>query len=312
MRKVFMVLVALAVIFSLSCISTMAEEARKESTGVRQTQRSIEKDHDPDEHIEREYKVIELPVGSYNRMVAELDRQREEIHSLREEVRSLREEIVQLLADLLERQWEEIHNLREMQQHQYNFMQEMLSRENEIRLRQVMGERNREWEPEREEQNIEMELRHMQEQVERNPRDPELRLKLGHIYREVDNIDAAFGQFKAAIEIAPDFEPAYGALEDLRAQFPDVSRRPNEKPLEDSAGTVISANKEEIKLQVFEGDVITFKVPFIQNEEGKWVLVEDFAHFAGSLEPGMKVKILWQEMEDRRIIRRVERIEDEE
>ena len=58
----------------------------------------------------------------------------------------------------------------------------------------------------------------------------------------VGNVEAAYRQYKAALEIAPDFEPAYGALEELRATFPDISRRPAEKPLEDSVGKVISAD----------------------------------------------------------------------
>ena len=279
MRKVCIVLVALAVVLSLSCVSTMAQDNTKEYS-----------------------------------LIAEIERQREEIRGLREEVRSLREGLLQLLANQIERQWDEMNALREMQQQQFNFMQEMLNREHEVRLEQMMGGRERNRERERDdEDNIEMMLRRVQEEVKRNPGDPELRVHLGHLYWRAENVEGAYRQFKAALEIAPDFGEAFESLEKLRMEFPDVSRIPVEKRLEDSAGEVISANKEEIKLQLFESDdVVTFKVPFVQNEEGQWVLNEDFAHFASSLEPGMRIKVLWQEMEDRRIIRKVERLEDDE
>jgi tetratricopeptide (TPR) repeat protein len=202
--------------------------------------------------------------------------------------------------------------LREMQQNQNNFMQGMLNREYEVRLKQGMEGREREWDRERDEPNIEMMLRRYEEGVERNPGDPELRVELGNIYWKVDNIEAAYRQYKAALEIAPDFGPAYGALEELRAEFPDVSRTPVEKPLKDAAGTVISANKEEIKLEIFEGDALTFKVPFIQIEDESWVPNEDFSEFTSSLQPGMRVKILWEETDCCRIIHKIERIEDEE
>lgn len=308
MKRVHMIFFALAVIFSLSCISLMAEEDRTEYSGVEQTPGAVEKDSDWNEPT----------AVSYSRLVSELERQREEIRALREEVRSLREEILQLLITQLDRQWEEVKSLRMMQEHQYEFLQGMLKEEHNLRTRQFaeMREREPEWGRDKDkfegEFNIGKELMHLQEQVELNPRDPELRMKLGHIYQEVDNIDAAFGQYKAALEVAPDFEPAFHALEELRMKFPDMSRKPAEKPLEDAAGEVISANKEEVKVAVFEGDAMTFKVPFIQNEEGAWVLNGDLSEYTGTLEPGMRVRIIWQQMEDRMVIRRIERMEDEE
>jgi tetratricopeptide (TPR) repeat protein len=296
----------------------MAQEDAKEYSGVKQTKGPVEKDLDRNEHVKREYEIIKRGTGSPNdKLIAEFERQREEIRALREEVRFLREGLLQLLANQMERQWEELNALREMQQHQYNFMQEMLNREQEVRLDNMRRDDDRNWEREKERERdgdeIEMMLKRDQEEVERNPGDPELRVHLGHLLWRVENIEGAYRQFKAALEIAPDFEEAFGSLERLRMEFPDVSRIPVEKPLEDSAGTVISANKEEIKLQIFGSDAVeTFKVPFVQNEEGEWLLNEDFAHFAGSLEPGMRIKILWQKTEDRRIIHKIERLEDEE
>ena len=101
-------------------------------------------------------------------------------------------------------------------------------------------------------------------------------------------------------------------MEELRAQFPDISRRPAEKPLKDAAGKVVSANKEEVKLEIFEGDAVTFKVPFIQAEDESWLPNEDFAEFTSSLQPGMRVRIVWEETDCCRIIRKIERIEGEE
>jgi len=317
MRKVSVILVALAVILSLSCVSTMAQEVRKEYRVVKQKEGAVEKDSDRNENIKREYEIVERITGSSNNaLIAELGRQREELQALREEIRSLREGLLQLLAMQIERQWEEMNALREMQQQQFHFMQEMLGREHEGRFDRMNREddRERDWtrERERDEDNIEMRLRRLQEEVERNPGNAELRVELGHFYWRLGDIEAAYRQFKAALEIAPDFEEAFGSLEKLRGEFPDISRVPVEKPLRDSAGEVISANKEEIKLQIFESDdVVTFNVPFVQNEVGEWVLNEDFAHFAGSLKPGMRIKILWQEMEDRRVIRKIERLEGE-
>lgn len=316
MRKVCIVLVALAVILSLSCVSTMAQKVTEEYQVVKYKEGAVKKDSDRNDNVKREYEIIERVAGSpNNRLANEIERQREEIRGLREEIRSLREGLLQLLANQMERQWEEMHALREMQQQQSHFMQEMLGREHEVRLDNMRrgDDRNRERERERDgEDNIEMMLRRVQEEVERNPGDPELRVHLGHLFWRAGNVERAYRQFKAALEIAPDFGEAFESLEKLRMEFPDVSRIPVERPLEDSAGEVISANEKEIKLQIFESDdVVTFKVPFVQNEEGKWVLNEDFAHFAGSLEPGARIKIFWQEMEDRRIIRKVQHLEDD-
>jgi len=315
MKKVFVVLTIFTVIFSLWCTSLMAEGSRE-----MQKQGELKRDDDRNEHVEQESHSDERdqPEGLYERLFAELERQREENRALREEVRNLKEEIIHLLSNQVERQEDEITTLRTMLEEQYNFVRELLEGEYELRkAKQLVEVRKFEMEMGEHGTNapdIEREIAEIQGAVERDPNNLELRVRLGDLYWKVDNIEGAFHQYKTALSINPDFDRAFQALEKLRAEFPDISRRPErerEQPLERIAGTVVSANKEEIKLGVGEGDVLTFRVEFRRREDGSWALNEDLAEFAGSLEPGMRVGLLWQEEEGRRVIRRIERTENE-
>ena len=325
MKRVFMILVALIVIFSFWCTSPMAQDTgeRAEESG----EAHIERDEDSDEHAEQEGHWDEgdddRPEGLYGRLLADLERQREENRALREEVRSLKDEIVHLLSDQIQRQQEEIHNLRMMLEQQNEFMRGLMREEFEIRktremfgagrddkdmemmmrMRMGMGEN---------EGNIERDIEEVQEALKRNPNDPELHTKLAHLYLEVDHLDAAVEQYKMALSINPDFDPAFRGLEELRAKYPDISREPEpERPLEDNAGTVVSANKEEITLKTFEGETFTFKVPSRQKDDGSWVLNKDMAEYARELEPGMQIAIVWEEVEGNRVIREIRRMEKE-
>jgi len=315
MKKVFVVLTIFIIIFSLWCTSLMAEES-----GKIQKQGELKREDDRNEHVESEIHSDERdqPEGLYERLFAELERQREENRALREEVRNLKEEIIHLLSNQVERQEDEITTLRTMLEEQYNFVRELLEGEYELRkAKQLVEVRKFEMEMGEHGTNapdIEREIAEIQGAVERDPNNLELRVRLGDLYWKVDNIEGAFHQYKTALSINPDFDRAFQALEKLRAEFPDISRRPErerEQPLERIAGTVVSANKEEIKLGVGEGDVLTFRVEFRRREDGSWALNEDLAEFAGSLEPGMRVGLLWQEEEGRRVIRRIERTENE-
>ena len=345
MKRVFMILVALIVIFSFWCTSPMAQDTgeRAEESG----EAHIERDEDSDEHAEQEGHWDEgdddRPEGLYGRLLADLERQREENRALREEVRSLKDEIVHLLSDQIQRQQEEIHNLRMMLEQQNEFMRGLMREEFEIRktremfgagrddrdmdemmmrMRMGMGEN---------EGNIERDIEEVQEAMRRNPNDPELHVKLAHLYQEVDHLDAAIEQYKAALSINPDFDPAFRGLEELRTKYPDISREPRpdwpggdpdmpnwigepeqERPLEKNAGTVASADKRHIALKTFEGETFTFRVPLRQKDDGSWVLNEDFARYAGSLEPGTRIAILWEEVDGGRVIRRIERIGEKE
>ena len=292
MKKIFVILVALTLTLSLWTTCLMAEE-RAEAKRERND----------------------------DKLLAELERQREENRELRDEVRELKDEIINLMSAQIERQQEQIYSMGEMLGQQQEFMQGLLKAEYELRMaQQRMGIRgfgmNRN---DNNEENIERELQEIKAAVERDPNNPELRTKLGHILREAGNFDAAFEQFKTALSIDPDFGPAFEALQGLREEFPDLSRemrkrepeRDRNRPVEDAAGTVISANKEELKLKTREGEIITFRVPFRRKEDGSWALNEDIAHFVSSLKPGARVGLLWEEAEGRRVIRRIEPLKEE-
>lgn len=317
MKRVFVVLTIFTVIFSLWCTSLMAEES-----GEIQEQGELKRDDDQNGHVEQEGHLDDRdrPEGLYERLFAELEHQREENRALREEIRHLREEIIHLLSNQVQRQQDEIMTLRTMLEEQYNFVRGLLEGEYELRKAKQLVE-VRKFEMEMGEYgtnapDIEREIAEIQEAVERDPNNLELRMKLGDLYWKIDKIEGAFHQYKTALSIDPDFAPAFEALEKLRAVFPDISRWPEregEQTLERIAGAVVSANKEEIKLRVGEDDdVLTFRVEFRRRDDGSWALNEDLAEFAGSLEPGMRVVLLWQEEEGRRVIRRIERIENEE
>ena len=343
MKRVFMIFAALTVIFGFWCTSPMAQDAgeRAEESG----EARIERDEDSDEHAEQEGHWDEgdddRPEGLYERLFAELERQREENRALRSEVQHLKEEIVHLLSDQIQRQQEEIHNLRMMLEHQNEFMRGLMKEEFEIRkTREVFGAR---WDDKNmdemmrmrmgmgeNEGNIERDIGEAEEALRRNPNDPELHTKLAHLYLEVDNPDAAMKQYKIALSIDPNFDPAFHGLEELRAKYPDISREPGpdwggdpdmpnwigepepERPFEKNAGTVVSADKRQITLKTFEGETFTFRVPLRQKDDGTWVLNEDFAGYAGSLEPGTRIAILWEEVDGGRVIRRIERIGEKE
>jgi tetratricopeptide (TPR) repeat protein len=165
-------------------------------------------------------------------------------------------------------------------------------------------ERREEWRP-----RIEGEMRELEESVERRPDDIELRMKLARAYREAGKVEAAIMQYKAALEIKPGFDPPYKALKELGYRFPDEPRD-RERPLEDSIGEVISTNEKEVKLKTREGETVVFRVPHRQKDDGSWVLNDDLSEMAKSLERSDQVKIVWQEVEGRKVIRRMERVKE--
>ena len=297
MRRILVIVVALTLMLSLWATCLMAEEHA-----------GAERERDNDG------------------LLAELAHLREENRALREEVRELKDDMIRLMSDQIERQQEQINSMRGMLEQQYEFMQGIIRAEFELRMaQQQMGMREFEMERRNDEGNIERELNEIRSAVERDPNNPELRTKLGNVLWEVGDFHGAFEQYKTALSINPDFGPAFEAMERLREEFPDLSRemrereperdrepeRERERPVEDAAGTVISANKEELKLKTWEGEIITFRVPFIRRDDGSWALNEDLAHFVGSLEPGARVGLLWEEVEGRRVIRRIEPLEEE-
>ena len=306
MRRAFIILIALVLIISLWTTCLMAEE-----------------------HAEVRWE------RDYDKLLAELERQREENHALREEVRELKDEIIHLLSTQLERQQEQVHSMREMLQQQQEFMQGLLKVEYELRMaQQHMGMREFEanWDDDRDKENIEREMLEIRAAVAREPNNPELRTKMGHILWEVGEFHAAFEQFKTALSIDPDFGPAFESLEKLREDFPDISRemkerdgdatreperdwnrepdRERERTLERSVGSVVSANREEVKLLTAAGETITFRVPFRRGEDNSRVVDKELAHLVGSLKPDERVEVWWEEVEGRRFIRRIHQLEE--
>ena len=305
MKRGLVILAALTIILTLSYALSMAQEAgeRPREAGRREIEEKreaeqLEKEAALDRLIEQRKRMREAPERLYEKLFAELERQRNEIRALREEIGALRR--------MLEDQYA-LRRLRRDRRRQIRPRRWEPRRESEH-----MPLRDR-WEPERREirrdPDIDMEIRELREALERRPDDIEPRMRLADLYREVGKIEAAIEQYKAALEIAPGFDPPYRALRELGYKFPDMPRD-REEPLKDSAGEVISTSEAEITLRILEGDVVTFKVPSRRKEDGSWVLNEDFSEFAKSLEPGTRVKILWREAEGQKFIRRIERTKE--
>lgn len=289
MKRAFVIITILAVTLSLSCGIPVAQEREREQAG------RVDRRPYPDRRVEQEERMRDRPEALYDKLFAELRRQRDEIRALREEVAALR----RMLEDqYILRRAREIRRGREL-----------LKRwEPEREFKR--GDRGERREPERREipDDIDREIRNTREKLERHPEDIELRMRLAHLYREIDRIEAAIEQYKEVLKIAPDFDAPYQALKEMGYRFTDAPRE-KDAPLKDSAGEVISSSEKEVKVKTLEGDVVTFTVPSWQREDGSWALNEDFSEMAKSLEPGVRIKIIWQEHEGLRVIQRMEKIE---
>lgn len=333
MKKTFIILTALTFLFGLICNSLMADELPRDSDSPRRDvpearqERAArgDRDRDPDASNSQRGRMRGRPAMSNEAMAMELDRLKAENDLLKDEVQHLKQELLELLVDQIERQREQIDNLRMMMEEQYDFMRRLwedqqhftrglLEKEYEMRATQthleirrleMMGEEGRN----EEEENIERMLMEIEHAIEEDPEDPGLRVKLAYTYWEVDDPERAMEQFKMALTIDPDFDEAFHGLEKLREEYPDISREPRE--LHGAMGRVVFANKEGVKLETEEGHM-EFIVPYRKTEEGEQALNDDVAELVGSLDTGVLVKILWDEKEDHRIIRRIERIEDED
>jgi len=86
----------------------------------------------------------------------------------------------------------------------------------------------------------------------------------------------------------------------------------SEEKLKVITGDVNNKKIQKHILEIFEGDAMAFTVPFIQAEDESWVPDEEFSQYTRSLHPGTRVRIRWEKTDCCRIIRRIERIEDEE
>jgi tetratricopeptide (TPR) repeat protein len=297
MKRAFVIITVLAIILSLSYGLLVAQEPEKEQE-VREGNeaRRVERRPDMDRRMEQEERMRDRPEAIYDRLFAELRRQRDEIRALREEVAALRR--------MLEDQFA-VRRARQVRRGR-----ELLRRWEEPEREPERGDFRERWEPERTEipDDIDREIRDTREKLERHPDDIEVRMRLAHLYREVDKIEAAIEQYKAILKIAPDFDPPYQALKELGYRFPDAPRD-EDVALKDSMGEVISSSEKEVKVKTLEGDVVTFTVPSWQRDDGSWTLNEDISEMTKSLDPGAQVKIFWREHEGLRVIQRMEKIE---
>jgi len=296
MKRAFVIITVLAVMLSLSYGIPGAQERERDwEAEEREEVRRVERRPDPDRRVEQEERMRDRPEALYDKLFAELRRQRDEIRALREEVAALRR--------MLEDQFA-VRRARQVRRGR-----ELLRRWEPEREPERREFRER-WEPERTEipDDIDREIRDTREKLERHPDDIEVRMRLAHLYREVDRIEAAIEQYKAVLKIAPDFDAPYQALKELGYRFPDEPRD-EEVPLKDSMGEVISSGEKEVKVKTLEGDVVTFTVPSWQRDDGSWALNEDLSEMAKSLDPGAQVKIIWREHEGLRVIQRMEKLE---
>jgi tetratricopeptide (TPR) repeat protein len=296
MKRVFVIITIIAVVFSLSCGILIAQEReREQEVRNREAAERVEGRPEPDRRMEQEERMRDRPEALYDKLFAELRRQRDEIHALREEVAALRRMLEDQFALRRARQ---VRRGRE------------LLRRWEPEREPERGDFRERREPERREipDDIDREIRDTREKLERHPDDIEVRMRLAHLYREVDKIEAAIEQYKAILKIAPDFDAPYQALKELGYRFPDEPRD-EDVPLKDSMGEVISSSEKEVEVKTLEGDVVTFTVPSWQREDGSWTLNEDLSEMAKSLDPGAQVKIIWQKHEGLRVIQRMEKIE---
>jgi tetratricopeptide (TPR) repeat protein len=297
MKRVFVIITVLAVILSLSYGTLVAQE-RERGREVEKREEADRADRRPDSdrRMEQEEGMRDRPEVPYDRLFAELRRQRDEIRALREEVAALR------------RMLEDQFALRRARQVRRG--RELLRRWEEPEREPERGEFRERWEPERREipEDIDRQIRDTREKLERHPDDMEVRMRLAHLYREVGKIEAAIEQYKEALKIAPDFDAPYQALKELGYRFPDEPRD-EEVPLKDSVGEVISSSEKEVKVKTLEGDAVTFTVPSWQRDDGSWALNEDLSEMVKSLDPGARVKLFWREHEGLRVIQRMEKIE---
>jgi tetratricopeptide (TPR) repeat protein len=303
MKKVFSCLVGLFFIFCLIIPSLFAEESEKKSDEANKSEiRVMIKDSPENEQIkvldnDNEKEDDDKDVEAWNEsdvirdLIAEVRRQREEIQALREEIGQLRrliEERIRLNEPLIRRG--DGNPPR-------RFQPDYLPPNREYRERDE-GQR-------KEPNDIENEIRRLEGKIKEQPDNIDARMMLADLYRQMGKFDAAFNQYETVLKMKPDFDPARKALEELK-------KKPEEsKPKEDfNMGEVILSGPDGIVLKTFEGDTVTFKVPKRQQEDGSWMPDKGIEEKVKSIDKGVKVKIIWNEIEGQRVIRSIERIEE--
>ena len=206
MKRVFVILTVLTIVFSMFCAFALAQESdeRREKDEPRRSEETRRAERRvPVERRMEQRRVRERPEQLGERLLVELERQREEINALREEIAALRRMLENRYASRRPRQ----------------ARRQFIRQEERKPERRPSRERR---EPERRDapREIDIAIREFEGRVERHPDDLEARMRLAHFYLEVDKIEAAIHQYRAIQDIDPAFDPPYEALEELRHKFP--------------------------------------------------------------------------------------------
>lgn len=91
----------------------------------------------------------------------------------------------------------------------------------------------------------------------------------------------------------------------------EVARRKREEQWEVFFGTVLKSSKKSITIKTRDsGEEVTIYVPLRKKEDGTMVLYEELSAHVASFDVGANVKIQWQQDGERRLMKRVTRIEE--
>jgi len=319
MKKVFLTLFILSIVFCLISPSLFAQEIEKKSDEPAKSEIKITIKDSPEKNMHRdsdkyhdEAEIEDDDEDEDDDRDEDYDDDRDEeeilLHELLEEVRRLREE-VRFLQD-------EIAYLRRI-------IEQSPMPERPL-IRRSEGQPPRGWEPEpqpedrwerddrrREEPmrerdiDINAEIKRLEDEVRKNPKNIDARMMLADLYRQTGRKEVAIDQYKAVIRLAPDFDPPRKALEEIEKSRGEADHEENF-----NMGEVISANTDEVTLKTFEGNTVVFLVPKWQKEDGSWHFEKEIGEKAKSLDRGAKVRIFWNEKEGQRVIYRIERMKE--
>jgi len=288
MKRAYILFVTLIFIISIFSPLTFAEKPEKKSDEANkvETKIIIKKEKPENEDIIKHEKEINIFYKSDEMfdLIREVRRLREEIEHLRDEIARLRR--------LIEERPERPLIRRSMGNPPRKFED----------AEQFPPREFRNEEPKRKDlDDINLEIKRLEDKVKRDPKNVDARMMLADLYREIGNTKLAIEQYEAVIKIRPDFDPPYKAIDELK------NNQEQAKPKFDfNMGEVISSSIEEVELKTLEGDITTLKVPKWQKEDGTWATDKEIGGKAESLKIGSKVKITWELIEGEKIIRSIE------
>jgi len=319
MKKVFLTLFILSIVFCLISPSLFAQETEKKSDEPTKSEIKITIKDSPEKDIHRdsdkyhdEAEMEDDDEDEDDDRDENYDDDRDDdkplLHEILEEVRRLREE-VRFLQD-------EIAYLRRIIEQSPMPERPLIRRGEGQPPRRFESEPQPESRWERDEQrreepmkvrdiDISAEIKRLEDEVAKNPKSIDARMMLADLYRQMGKKEAAIKQYQAVMKLAPDFDPPRKALQEIE------ERRREAKPEENfNMGEVISASTDEVTLKTFEGATVVFLVPKWQKDDGSWHFEKEIGEKAKSLDKGAKVRIFWNEKEGQRVIYRIERIEE--